>query len=65
MSGEQDRGARLSDLRALESKLDTRVREQGETPRRHFDALAERIESLVKLVFHGHEHRLQNIEGHR
>ena len=38
MDNEQDRGALLSDLRELESKLEIRIREEAEKTRRHFDA---------------------------
>jgi hypothetical protein len=68
MSDEQDRGALLSDLRALEQ----RITDEGKTTRQHFDVVAERMESLVKLVaevnshhatvLDEHEHRLQQIE---
>jgi hypothetical protein len=80
MSDEHDRVALLSDLRVLESGLVKRLTEvnaeivsEGEKTRRHFDVVAERLESLVKLVaevnshhatvLDDHEHRLQNIEG--
>ena len=79
MSGEHDRVARVSDLRELEARLEARLekfisKEAGDT-RRHFDVVAERLESHLKLVaevnahhasiLDNHESRLQKIEQDR
>ena len=79
MSEEPDRVAMLSDLKALERRisdeLDKRIGQEGETTRRHFDIMVERVESAVRLVaevnthhasvLDNHESRLQRIEKRR
>lgn len=59
----------------IKAALRTEIKAEGETTRRHFDVVAERIESHVKLVaevnshhatvLDNHETRLQKIEGRR
>jgi ElaB/YqjD/DUF883 family membrane-anchored ribosome-binding protein len=75
MSDEQDRPAMLSDLAALKNELDSVIREEGKTTRRHFDIVAERMNDTVKLVaelashhstvLDDHETRIQKIERGR
>ena len=75
MSGEQDRVARVADLRELEARLRAEIRAQGVETRRPFDVVAERLESHPNLVAEvnaphasilgNHESRLQHIERDR
>lgn len=83
MVEEPDRVAQLSDIRRLENELkaliaqqeertERRIVEQGETTRRYFDIMVEKVEASVKLVaevtahhsgvLDEHESRLTSIE---
>jgi hypothetical protein len=53
--------AQLTDLR---SDMDARFREEGETIRRHFDVVAERVEASVKIVAEGHGHLMTIVANH-
>jgi len=62
------------EMREFHDALDTRILEQGETMRRHFDVMVEKVEAAVRIVAEGHTHlwtvldnhevRLQAIEKH-
>ena len=57
---------------ALRSDLEARIKEEGDTTRRHFDVMVEKMEAAVRIVAEGyvhlraigddHEARLQAIE---
>ena len=61
-------------MREFHDALDTRILEQSETMRRHFDVMVEKVEAAVRIVAEGHHHlrtvldnhevRLQAIEKH-
>ena len=38
------------------AQIDARLREESETTRRHFDAVAERVEASVRIIAEGHAH---------
>ena len=62
------------EMREFHDALDTRILEQSETMRRHFDVMVEKVEAAVRIVAEGHTHlwtvldnhevRLQAIEKH-
>ena len=76
MSEEPDRVAMVSDLNALEArldaKLDAKLQAHHDDMRRHFDIMVERVEDAVKIVaevnahhavvLDNHERRLKTIE---
>ena len=59
----------------LRSELEARIKEEGDTTRRHFDVMVEKVEAAVRTVAEGHSHlativgihevRLQSIEKRR
>jgi len=49
-------------LEELESRIEVRIREEGDVTRRHFEAVAERIETAVRIIAEGHTH-LRTIVG--
>jgi hypothetical protein len=48
--------ARWEQSDARGAAIDARLREEGETTRRHFDAVAERMEASVRIIAEGHTH---------
>jgi thioesterase domain-containing protein len=48
--------ARWAQNDARWAQIDARLREESETIRRHFDAVAERVEASVRIVAEGHPH---------
>jgi hypothetical protein len=50
MSEELDRFAMVSDLTAAIKQLEKRISEEGETTRRHFDVMVEKVDESVRLV---------------
>ena len=62
------------EMRGFHDALETRILEQSETMRRHFDVLVEKVAAAVRIVAEGHHHlrtvldnhevRLQAIEKH-
>jgi uncharacterized protein YceH (UPF0502 family) len=69
---EPDRVAMLSDLIALENRLqqrftdalEGRIAEEGKTTRRYFDIMVERVESVVKLVADVNSHHAVVLDDH-
>ncbi len=61
-------GERLLSIEAqfagLRSEIDARFREEGERTRRHFEAVAERIEASVRMVAEGHAHLMTIVGNH-
>ena len=71
--------AEFADVRAesgaLEARLVERIVQEGETTRRHFDIMVERMNDIAKVVAEGvvhhttvlddHEHRIKTLERHR
>ena len=65
----------LAGLEKTQQQFSAQILAEGEKTRRHFDVVAERVESLVKLVaevnshhaivLDDHEHRLKRIETER
>ena len=48
--------ARWAQNDARWAQIDARLREESETTRRHFDAVAERVEASVRIIAEGHAH---------
>lgn len=48
--------ARWVENEAQWAQIDARLREESETTRRHFDAVAERVEASVRIIAEGHAH---------
>ena len=55
---------RLAQNDARWAQNETRLREEGETTRRHFDAVAERVEAAVRIVAEGHGHLQTVLDNH-
>jgi HSP20 family molecular chaperone IbpA len=48
----------------MEARFETRIREEGETTRRHFDVMVEKVEAAVKIVAEGHGHLQTIVDNH-
>ena len=48
----------------MEARFETRIREEGETTRRHFDVMVERVEAAVKIVAEGYGHLQTIVDNH-
>ena len=44
--------------------METRIAEEGETTRRHFDVMVEKIESAVRVIAEGHGHLQSVVHDH-
>jgi hypothetical protein len=71
MADENDRGARLSDLNALEQRtqdslaeLRTMITEEGANTRRYFDMMVERMSELMKPIADGVAHHSRVLDDH-
>jgi archaellum component FlaC len=53
-------GTVREEMRELQVHLEARIREEGETTRRHFNVMVERVEAAVRIVAEGHTH-LQSV----
>ena len=49
---------------ALRSDLEARIKEEGDTTRRHFDVMVERVEAAVRIVAEGHAHLASVVDDH-
>ena len=71
MADENDRGAMLSDLNALEQRtqdslaeLRTMIAEDGADTRRYFDMMVERMSELMKPIADGVAHHSRVLDDH-
>ena len=71
MADENDRGAMLSDLNALEQRtqdslaeLRTMIAEEGANTRRYFDMMVERMSDLMKPIADGVAHHSRVLDDH-
>jgi hypothetical protein len=44
--------------------IETRIAEEGETTRRHFDVMVEKVESAVRVIAEGHSHLQTVVDDH-
>lgn len=44
--------------------VEARIREEGETTRRHFNVMVEKIEAAVRIVAEGHDHLRTVVDNH-
>ena len=49
---------------SLRADLEAHIHEEGETTRRHFEAVAERMEASVRIIAEGHGHLRTIVDNH-
>src|SRR5438874_12725759 len=57
--------ATKEELESMRTELRGEIREDGERTRRHFDVVAERLESSISVIAEGHAHLDAKIDGVR